>query len=189
MILQRSLPDDAFRLIESQIASIQQTSSTSLIIVNVLIFTFAGARLFLTISESLNMAHGVPARFRRARMFGLSSVLPLVYMAVLLLAMTVMMVLPIAINWSIHWMELQGLETVLLQVGRWVVVAGFLLIVTSTLYSLIPAIRVPWRLFTPGNVFAVTELNQGRGVLNAEPRNAPFFGLCNQSHGCGIECG
>lgn len=155
-ILQRSLPEDAFHLIEIQIESIQETSSTSLIIVNVLIFSFAGARLFLTISESLNMAYGVPARFRRARMFGLSSILPLACMLALLLAMATMILLPLAISWSIHWMELQGLETVVLQTCRWVVLTGFLLLVTSTLYSLIPAIRVPWRLLTPGNVFAVT---------------------------------
>jgi membrane protein len=35
------------------------------------------------------------------------------------------------------------------------IVAGFLLIFTSTIYYLVPADGLPWRWFTPGTVFAV----------------------------------
>ncbi len=155
-VLQRSLPADAFAVLQDRIEGVEQASSTGLLLVNLLIFGFAGARLFLTVSEALNVAYGVPARHQRIRAFGISSLLPLIYALLLLVSLALLVVAPMAIGWMIRILELKQMESFLLQAARWIVVTGFLLIFTSTLYCWIPATRVPWRLVTPGNLVAVT---------------------------------
>jgi membrane protein len=154
-MLQRALPADAYQLIFRQIQSIETATSPKLLLLNLAIFAFAGARLFVTVSEGLNSAFGLPPRYRRVRMFGISSLMPLVYALLLLLALAFMVLLPAAIGWLIHLLEIQRLESFLLQAARWVVVLGFALLFTATIYCVVPAQRLPWRLFTPGNVFAV----------------------------------
>ncbi len=155
-VLERVLPTDAYELVTSQIASIETATTTNLIITNLFIFCFAGARLFLTISESLNSAFGLPPRHKRIRMFGMSSIMPLIFALLLLLGLLLTAAAPTALNWMIHLLEFEQFESILLQMGRFFIVISGLLIFTATLYSVVPATKVPWRLFTPGNVFAVT---------------------------------
>jgi membrane protein len=153
--LRRILPADAFTLVQTQIDSIQRSSSTGLILVNVGIFIFAGARLFITISEGLNVAYGAPPRHRRIRAIGLSSVMPLIYVLLLLAALVLMLLIPVVVHVLIWLLELEQLRSSLLQALRWVVVSAFLLIITATMYGLIPANRPAWRWITPGSLFAV----------------------------------
>lgn len=154
-LLERVLPNEAYEMVTSQIASIETATTTNLIITNLFIFCFAGARLFLTISESMNSAFGLPPRHKRIRMFGMSSIMPLVFALLLLLGLLLVMAAPTALNWMIHILEIEQFQSILLQTARWLIVLGGLFIFTATLYCVVPATKVPWRLFTPGNVFAV----------------------------------
>ena len=155
-MMERLLPNDAFQLLITQIESIESASTTNLIITNLFIFCFAGARLFMTIYEGLNAAFGLPARHRRIRMFSMSSITPLLFTMVLLLGLTLVVAAPTLLNWMIQLLDIERFESALLQTARWFIVLGGLLILTATIYCVVPATKVPWRLFTPGNVFAVT---------------------------------
>jgi len=110
----------------------------------------------MTIYEGLNAAFGLPARHRRIRMFSMSSITPLLFTMVLLLGLTLVVAAPTLLNWMIQLLDIERFESALLQTARWFIVLGGLLILTATIYCVVPATKVPWRLFTPGNVFAVT---------------------------------
>lgn len=155
-MMERLLPNDAFQLLITQIESIESASTTNLIITNLFIFCFAGARLFMTIYEGLNSAFGLPARHRRIRMFSMSSITPLLFTMILLIGLTLVVTAPTLLDWMIQLLDIQQFESILLQTARWFIVLGGLLILTATIYCVVPATKVPWRLFTPGNVFAVT---------------------------------
>ena len=154
-VLERTMPTDAYELIRIQINSIESSSTTGIILINLFVFGFAGGRLFITISEGLNSAFGLPPRYKRIRAFGISSIMPLIYALSLLVGLALMVVAPLAIHWMIQLFEMARLESLLLHTTRWIVVTGFLLMFTATLYCFVPATKVPWHLFTPGNVFAV----------------------------------
>ena len=154
-VLKRGLPPEAYQLVADQVQDIQQTSTSGLVLIGLLIFIFGGSRLFLTIGEGLNAAFGLPPRHRRIRAHWLSLLLTLGMMLLLLVGLVLLVVGPILTTWAIRILEIPALETFSFHFVRWVIVTFGLLLFTSALYSFAPAAHVPWRWFTPGNVFAV----------------------------------
>ena len=150
-----TLPNEGYQLIRNQIESAQAASHTHWLLINLAVFCFAGGRLFLTIGEGLNLTLGLPPRFRSVRLFGISSLLPLVYGLLMLAALLLLVVSPVVLHSTIHWLQLERFESFLLHASRWILLVSFLLMLTASIYYFVPARRIPWRLFSPGNLFAV----------------------------------
>ena len=155
VLLEKTLPSEAYQLFRTQILAIQQQSSTTYISVSCVIFLYAGSRLFVTMGEGLNVAFGHAPRARRVRTYGVSLVLTFSIALLLIVALIILVIGPQAIEWVIHGVHLPLPDTFFLALMRWSVVVGFLLIFTSTIYYLVPAHGLPWHWFSPGTVFAV----------------------------------
>ena len=154
-LLEKTLPADAYQLFRTQILSMQQQSSTTYIAISCLIFLYAGSRLFVTIGEGLNVAFGHPPRARRLRTYWLSLALTFSIALLLIVALIILVIGPQAIEWLIHGVHLSVPDSLSANLIRWSVVVGVLLILTSTIYYLVPAHGLPWHWLSPGTVFAV----------------------------------
>jgi len=154
-VLDRSLPPTAYALVESQIADVQHRSSTTYLLGSLLVFAFAGSRLFLTMGEGLNVAFGLPPQHRRARAYGLSLLMTLGMVLLMMIALALLVIVPMILSWSMEYVDVPFLESYLFHFVRWAVVTLSLLILTSAIYCFVPATRIPWQWLTPGNVFAV----------------------------------
>ena len=154
-LLERIFPPEAYQVFRNQILNVQQEGSTTYIVLSLLIFFYAGSRLFLTIGEGLNVAFGHPPHLRRARTYLLSLAMTFCNALMLMVALILLVIGPQAIEWLVEGLGLPLSESLSSHFFRLSIVAGFLLIFTSTIYYLVPADGLPWRWFTPGTVFAV----------------------------------
>ena len=178
--LERGLPRDAYQLLAGLIDDIQARSSTTYLVGSVLVFLFAGSRLFLTMGEGLNAAFGLPVHQGRIRAHWLSLLMTFGIILLLVTAMVLLVLGPMILNWAMDFFEMPDLESFLSHAIRWAIVTLCLLILTSAIYCFVPATRVPWRWFTPGNVFAVagwTLVSQGFRIY------VERFALYNQTYG------
>ncbi len=155
MLLEKTLPADAYQLFRTQILAIQEQSSTTYISISCIIFLYAGSRLFVTIGEGLNVAFGHPPRARRVRTYWLSLALTFSIALLLIAALIILVIGPQAIEWVVHGVHLPVPDSFSFILIRWSVVVGFLLLFTSTIYYLVPAHGLPWHWFSPGTMFAV----------------------------------
>ncbi|REJ70121.1 MAG: YihY/virulence factor BrkB family protein [Planctomycetota bacterium] len=178
-ILRRALPADAYQLIAEQIADIQSHSSATLAVAAVLVALYAGMRLFRTIGEGLNLAFGAPRR-RWARTQGVSILIAIGAILLLLIALMLMVIGPHLMRWLLGLLEMQGYQRSILQWVRISIVVVCLLLSTSTIYCLMPAVRVPWHWISPGSVTAVVSwLLICRGLQFY----VNYFGQYNKTYG------
>jgi len=184
-LLQRALPHDAYQLIYDQILSIQRQSSTTYIASSVVIFLYGGSRLFLTVGEGLNVAFGHPPRMHRFRTYWLSLLMTFGITLLLMVALMLLVLGPMAIGWATALLRLDLLESPMLEsfsfhVIRWVIVTAFLLVLTSAIYCFVPEDGLPWRWFTPGTVFAVAGWTLASQIFRLYVEN---FAVYNQMYG------
>lgn len=154
-LLERTFPPAAYEIFRNQILDVQQQDSTTYIALGVIVFLYAGSRLFLTIGEGLNVAFGHPPRLRRVRTYWLSLVMTFSIALLMMLALILLVIGPLAIEWIVQGLKLPLPESLSYHLFRWGIVTGFLLVLTSAIYYFVPAHGLPWRWFTPGTVFAV----------------------------------
>ena len=155
LLLEKTLPSDAYQLFRTQILAIQQQSSTTYISMSCIIFIYAGSRLFVTMGEGLNIAFGHAPRARRVRTYGVSLALTFSIALTMIAALIILVIGPQAIEWIMHGLHLPLPDYFFLILTRWGVAVSFLLIFTSTIYYIVPAHGLPWHWFSPGSIFAV----------------------------------
>ena len=154
-MLDRGLPREAAALIEAQMLDIQRHSTPQLLIVSTILLAFAGTRMFMTMSDGLNAAFGVPGRYRRWRARGIALLLTAAAVVLFLLCLVLLVVGPMLTAWMSAMLHLPEPNGVFFAAIRWAVVIAALLISTSAMYCWIPALKLPWHWISPGSVFAV----------------------------------
>lgn len=179
-LLRRALPTDAFDLVWLQIEDIQGHSNASLAAIATVVFIFGGMRLFVTLGQGVSAAFGTAARRHWAGVRGISFLLTLGVLALLLLALVLLVIGPDLVHWLLVMLDLEQIEGPLVHGVRWFIVLGSLLICTSAIYCLMPAVKLPWHWLSPGNVTAVGGwmlLSHGLQLYMA------YFGQYNKTYG------
>ena len=180
LVLQRALPPDAFLLVKKQILDIQDHSNASLAVVTLFVFLYGGMRLFAALGEGINAAFGTETRRRWVRAQGVSFLLTLGILFLLLVALVMLVIGPNLVHRLLFSLDLAHLDGVLVRVIPWVIVCGCLLLCTSAIYCLMPAVRLPWHWLSPGNVTAVAcWMLLSRGLQFY----ATYFGHYNKTYG------
>lgn len=150
------LGKDIYDLLVLQIHDIQERSTAGLVTTSLSVLAIAGSQVFLTITEGLNRAYGVLETRRIWRVYGLAFLLTVAASLLLLVALVLMIVGPMLSTWSARLnLPFPYLRTLLQSGVRWGVVCVCLWIYTSTVYCLVPNVKLPWYWFSPGSVFAV----------------------------------
>jgi len=179
-LLRRALPPDAYELVREQIQDVQDYSSAGLASAALLVFLFAGMRLFMTVDSGLNSAFGIQKRRNWFKAQGVSLILTVGVILLLLLALVLLVMGPNLIQWALALFEQQHLEGPLVHFVRWAIVTCCLLLCTSAIYCLMPAVKLPWHWLSPGSVIAVGGwmlLSQGLRLYMT------YFGHYNKTYG------
>jgi membrane protein len=152
-----ALPKETYKLLVAQIKDIEQRSTAGLISASLGVLVVAGSQLFVTITEGLNRAYGVQETRRIWQVWGLALLLTVAASLLMLVALVLMIVGPMLSNGIDRWqLRIPGYLVAILQSGvRWGVVCVCLWIYSTTIYSLVPNVKIPWYWFSPGSVFAV----------------------------------
>jgi membrane protein len=152
----RGLPEEVFQLLDRQVREIQAHSTVSLMLASLLILGVAGSRVFLTMTEGLNLAYGVHETRRFWQVYGMAFLLTVGASLLLFVAMVLMVVGPMVSNWAAELqLDLPWLAVVVRRGTRWGVVCTCLWLYTATVYCLVPNVKLPWYWLSPGSVFAV----------------------------------
>lgn len=153
------MPRNVVQLLERQVLDIQARTSVELIVLGMLLLGLAGSHIFLTLGAGLDASFGVqqPRRFWKSS--GVALVMTLAAFLLLLVSMILLVVGPWLGDLITHNVHALPLETpwiqVLLSSGmRWGIACSFMLAATSIIYWLIPSLKLPWYLVSPGSLFA-----------------------------------
>jgi len=153
--INQGLPQNVSQMLFAQITDIQHKTTYSLIGAGLFLLALGGTRLFLTMGTGLDAVFEVDHRRTFWRAGGLSLLLTFGVLILLLLSMILLVIGPelarlLLTNFYAPWLHL------LLSAGvRWSVACGFMLISTSVIYWVVPSVKLPWKIFTPGSLFVV----------------------------------
>ena len=150
-----ALPESAYELIAAQVRGIQQYTTPHLVIVALLLFCYAGTRLFGTVVRGLNIAFDVEESRGRFHVYGVALLLALGALVVLLLAQILMVIGPHLKHWLSDPTQWPTLTFLLSAGSRWTITSVAVLLSTSVIYWLAPSVRRPWHPVTPGSVIAL----------------------------------
>ena len=158
----RTMPQQARDVIARQIGEIQVRSSVSLVTLALVVLSFSGSNLFLTVARGLNTAYGVSERRRLWRIRALALAMTFALFVVALTVVTLLVVGPMVSQTLVDLvMHLDDAESdaparhdLIYYTVRWLVVSFGLLLSVSAVYALAPSVRIRWRIFSPGAVFA-----------------------------------
>ncbi len=152
----RALPQNIYELLERQVRDIQQNSTLSLIGIALGVLVIAGSQVFLTMTDGLNLAYGVKETRHWWHVYRLAFLLTVAASLLALAALMLMIVGPMLSEWiSTRGIHVPFLETILRRGVRWGVVCTSLWLYTTTIYCLVPSVKLPWYWFSPGSAFAV----------------------------------
>lgn len=150
------LPEGMFDLLRNQIRDIQKHSTVSLLAISAFVLAGAGSRVFLTITDGLNMAYGVKETRRFWQVYGMAFLLTIAAGVLMFFGVVLMVAGPMLSDWvTAHDIHIPYLTVILRRGVRWGVVCGCLWAYTSTVYSVVPCVKLPWYWLSPGSVFAV----------------------------------
>ncbi len=153
--INEGLPQSVSQMLFDQIEDIQQKTTFSLILVGLFLLSLGGMRLFLTMGTGLDAVFEVDHRRSFWKSGGLSLLLTFGVLFLLLLSMILLVVGPELARLLLEKFDTPWLHLVLSAGTRWSVACGFMLISTSVIYWVVPSVKLPWRIFTPGSLFVV----------------------------------
>jgi len=179
------MPTNVVQLLERQVLDIQARTSVELIVVGMLLLGLAGSRIFLTLGAGLDSAYGVRQARRFWKSSGVALVMTLAAFLLLLVSMIFLVVGPMLgdfITQRVHAvpMDAQWIQILFSSGMRWGIACSFMLAATSIIYWLIPSLKIPWYLVSPGSLFATAgwvAATQGFRVY------VESFGRYNQTYG------
>jgi membrane protein len=152
----RGLPGNMAALLRAQVRDIQAHSTWGLIGGSALLLTVAGSRVFLTITNALNLAYGVKETRRFWQVFGMVFLFTVAATLLFLVALVLMIAGPMLSAWiARHDFDHPLLQLFVRRGVRWGVVCACLWIYTSTIYCIAPNEKLPWYWLSPGSAFAV----------------------------------
>jgi|GEM_PF-769020 len=153
--INQGLPSNVSQMLFDQITDIQHKTTFSLIMVGLMLLSLGGTRLFLTMGTGLDAVFEVdhPRAFWRAG--GLSLLLTFGVLILLLASMILLVIGPDLASLLLAYFYAPWLHLLLSAGVRWSVACGFMLLSTSVIYWVVPSIKLPWKVFTPGSLFVV----------------------------------
>lgn len=151
----RALPRSAYDVIVQQIDGVQKHSTPHLVLLALVLFSYAGSQLFLTIVRGLNVAYEVEDDRTPFRIYGMALLLTLGSFLTLIIAEALLVVGPQLSDWFSNPVYFPVLTFFLTGGVRWTIVCVAIVLSTSFIYWLAPNAKTPWCLLTPGNVVAV----------------------------------
>lgn len=153
--INQGLPTSVSQMLFDQIEDIQKNTTLSLIMVGLALLSLGGTRLFFTMGTGLDAIFEVDHRRTFLKAGGLSLLLTFGVFILLLISVILLVVGPeiarlLLANFYSSWLHL------LFSTGvRWSIACGFMLISTSVIYWVVPSVKLPWKLITPGSLFVV----------------------------------
>lgn len=149
-----ALPSDAFRLLAGVITEIRGQSRDGLLSVSIVVALWVASAGLRSVTNALNVAHGVKETRPAWQRWPLSVVYTVVLAGLVLAASGLLLLGPRATGWlanragiadpGFFWFWL-----------RWPVVIGLLLASFAIIYKVAPNIDRPFRFVTPGSVVGV----------------------------------
>lgn len=152
----RGLPGNMASLLRAQVRDIQAHSTVGLITASALFLTMAGSRVFLTITNGLNLAYGVKETRRFWQVFGMAFLLNFAATLLFLVGLVLMIAGPMLSEFiSNRQFDHPLLQLIVRRGVRWGVVCSCLWVYTSAVYCIAPNVKLPWYWLSPGSAFAV----------------------------------
>ena len=155
--LRNVLPADALSMVERFLTQIAEGSGANILSLGALGALWASSSGVTAIMDALNVVYDVQEDrrpFWRVRLTAI--VLTLALAGFVIVSLTLILYGPTIGAWIADWFGLGELFTWAWNVLQWPIIAGLMLIVVGAIYHICPDMKRPWRLLTPGSVFAVT---------------------------------
>lgn len=155
--LRNVLPSDALSMVERFLTQIAEGSGANILSLGALGALWASSSGVTAIMDALNVVYDVKEDrrpFWRVRLTAI--VLTLALAGFVIVSLTLILYGPTIGSWIADWFGLGQLFTWAWNVLQWPIIAALMLIVVGAIYHICPDMKRPWRLFTPGSIFAVT---------------------------------
>lgn len=153
--INQGLPTTVSQMLFAQIEDIQKNSTYSLIMAGLVLLCWGGTRLFFTMGTGLDAIFEVDHRRTFLKAGGLSLLLTFGVLLLFLTSVILLVLGPELARLVLEYFYSPWLHF-LLSVGvRWSIACGFMLIATSVIYWVVPSVKLPWKIFTPGSLFVV----------------------------------
>ena len=149
-----SMPAQARDIIVSQIEDMRGDRSDSLLYMAIAVFALAGWRLVRTIASGLNSAYGVEESRPWYMRWTISLVLVLVAFLAILAALVLTVVGADIEHFVVEELDITEMSAALSGTLRWAMAVFLVLLSASTIYWVVPSVRLHWVLLSPGSVFA-----------------------------------
>ncbi|MGB3329890.1 MAG: YihY/virulence factor BrkB family protein [Thermomicrobiales bacterium] len=151
----QALPDSAFSLLEQTVNQIQGRASGGLLSVGIIAAIWGASSGIRALMNALNVAYGIEETRAMWKKY-LYSVLYTIGFAVLLIALSVLMLLgPQSIDWLAGQIGLGSVFVSAWTILRWPVLILLMMVISALVYYVAPNVKQPFRLITPGSVLAV----------------------------------
>lgn len=153
--INQGLPSNVSQMLFDQIQDIQKKTTLSLVMGGLMLLSLGGTRLFFTMGTGLDAIFEVDHRRTFLKAGGLSLLLTFGVLILFLVSVILLVIGPeisrlLLANFDLPWLH------VLFSTGvRWSIACGFMLISTSVIYWVVPSVKLPWKIVTPGSLFVV----------------------------------
>jgi len=154
----QALPNNAYKVIETQISDIQAHSTMSLVVLALIVLCFSGSNLFIALVRGLNTAFGVKESRRRLHIHSLALLATLLAFVSMLTTLSLLVIGPTLTQWLADTTHLSALLKPIGWGARWSVVVTTILFSLSFVYWLAPNARLTWSPLSSGNLFATAGL-------------------------------
>lgn len=152
---QRVLPHEAFGVVEGVADEIRSRDQSSIISVGAIVAVWSASVGVRALMNALNSAYGVPETRAVWKKYLFSILLTLSTAVLLVLASLLMVVGPQAAEWGAELFGFGETFVTLWTWLRWPVIVFLLILMAALAFYVVPNISQPFRLITPGAVFAV----------------------------------
>jgi membrane protein len=151
----QTLPDQVGQMIAHQVARMQQAAGGGLALGSAALALWGASRGSVSLGRALNRVYDLKETRPWWRV-QLTGVLVTLGVAILLIAALGLLVVgPIAGHWLVDRFGLGATFDALWTLGRWLVAALLVMVTWSLLYHLLPNSHAPLRLFSPGAALGV----------------------------------
>ncbi len=153
--INQGLPTAVSQMLFAQIEDIQKNSTYSLIMAGLALLCWGGTRLFFTMGTGLDAIFEVDHRRTFLKAGGLSLLLTFGVLLLFLTSVILLVLGPELARLVLEYFYTPWLHLLLSAGVRWSIACGFMLISTSVIYWVVPSVKLPWKVITPGSLFVV----------------------------------
>lgn len=153
--INQGLPTTVSQMLFAQIEDIQKNSTYSLIMAGLALLSLGGTRLFFTMGTGLDAIFEVDQRRTFWKAGGLSLLLTFGVLLLFLISVILLVLGPELAQIVLKYFYTPWLHLLLSAGVRWSIACGFMLISTSVIYWVVPSVKLPWKIITPGSLFVV----------------------------------